>query len=361
VVRALGRAGAQVSVVEQERFATRTPTAFRSRYVSRRDVLPSLGKGDAFMDALARLARDVDVLLPVSTNVALACAARREKLPVRLPIPPLATLRRANDKSSVLAVARKVGVPIPVTFAPEAEDELEDVLARIRLPAVVKLRDDEGTVLEPGQRYAVGRTPDEIRRAFRALHALKPFPLIQEKVVGDGYGVGILAEEGRILAAVAHRRVREYPISGGPSALAVSVRDEKLLGYATAVIRELGWSGVAMVEFKKDNDYRLMEVNPRFWGALPLATAAGVNFPDLLCRRAMGEDIGPPPSYREGVKVRFLPLDLAAAWDALFDPERRSRYLFGFLRDSFDTTIRDGIFDPGDLQASILYLRNRFR
>jgi predicted ATP-grasp superfamily ATP-dependent carboligase len=358
VVRALGRAGAEVAVVEQERFAQKTPASFRSRFVSRHDVIPTLSDDGAFLAALAERAAGYDIVIPVSTNVAMACAGQRERIPARLPIPPIAVLRRANDKSSALAVAKKAGVPIPVTYAPEDEEELEEVVARLRLPAVVKLRDDAGTLLEPGQRYAVGRSPDEVRRAFRALHAIKPFPLIQQQVKGPGYGVGILAEKGRLLASVAHRRLREYPISGGPSTICVSVRDDRLTGYAAAVIRELDWSGVAMVEFKKDDDYRLMEVNPRFWGSMPLATRAGVNFPHLLCRRALGEEIGELPVPEAGVTLRFLPLDAAAAWSALRDPERRWAYSLGFLRDLLDPKVVDGILDSGDLDASLQYLAN---
>ena len=358
VVRALGRAGIQVAVVEQERFALRTPASFRSRFVSRHDVIPTLADDGAFIEALAERSRGFDVLLPVSTNVILACAAQRDLFPARLPIPPLNVLRRANDKSAALAIARKAGVPIPVTYAPEDEEELDEVASQVRLPAVVKLRDDAGTVLEPGERYAIGRSPGELRDAYRRLHALKAFPLIQEKVEGPGYGVGVLAEEGRVLASFSHRRIREYPVTGGPSTICVSVEDPRLAGYAAAVIRGLGWTGVAMVEFKKDDDYRLMEVNPRFWGSLPLATRAGINFPALLCRRAMGEDIGSPPRYDTGVRLRFLPLDAAAACSALRHPERRWSYLLGFARDLLDPGIGDGILDPGDLEASLVYLAN---
>ncbi len=359
VVRALGRAGARVSVVEQERFAARTPAAFLSRFVGRSEVLPSLDAGEGFIEGLARAARDADVLLPVSTNVLVECARHRERLPARLPVPDLATVRRANDKSSALAVARKAGVPIPASFAPESEEELEQILLGLRFPAVVKLRDDEGTTLAPAERYRVARTADELRAAYRTLHRVRRFPVVQEQVLGDGYGVGVLAREGRVLASFCHRRVREYPISGGPSALCESVRDEKLAGYAARVVGELRWTGVAMVEFRKDDDYRMLEVNPRFWGSLPLATAAGVNFPHLLCRMALGEDVGPPPEYSEGVKVRFLPMDMAAAWSALVSPGAREGYVPGFLRDLADPGVRDGILDAVDLRASIAYLLNR--
>ena len=358
VVRALGRAGAEVTVVEQERFAARTPASFLSRHARRHAVIPALGNRPAFLDALAREARDVDVILPISTNVVLACAEGRDRLPARLPVPPVAVVRRANDKSAILAVARKVGVPIPVSFAPESEEELEEVVARVRLPAVVKLRDDEGTVLEPGERYALADTPEGLRRAYRSLHRLRPFPVVQEKVAGDGYGVGVLAKDGRLLASFCHRRVREYPVSGGPSAVCESVRDPKLVDYAARIVGELRWTGVAMVEFKKDDDYRVLEVNPRFWGSLPLATAAGVNFPFLLCRMAMGEEPS-APDYRAGVRVRFLPMDMAAAWSAATRGGGAPGTLSGFFMDLLDPSIRDGIFDVDDLRASLAYWLNR--
>ena len=159
----------------------------------------------------------------------------------------------------------------------------------------------------------------------------------------------MLAQEGRVVASFCHRRLREYPVSGGPSAACESVRDERLTRYASAVIRELGWTGVAMVEFKKDDDYRLLEVNPRFWGSLPLATLAGINFPHLLCRQAMGETVSAAPKYRSGVRLRFLTLDLPAALSA-------PRNFPGFL---CDLLVKDGIFDLRDWAASVAYLWSR--
>jgi len=359
VVRALGRTGVEVAVVEQERFALKTPASFRSRFTSRHDVIPTLGDDGAFIDALVDRSAGYDVLLPVSTNVALKVAAHRDRFKARVPIPPLMTLRRANDKS---AVARH--------RAESRRADSRDLRARRRRGTGRGRR----TGAQAGGREAArrcGHGPGtrstlcdrtQFRGTARRLpptpRAEKRFPLIQEKVEGPGYGVGVLAEEGRVLASFAHRRIREYPVTGGPSTICVSVDDPRLTGYAASVIRELGWTGVAMVEFKKDDDYRLMEVNPRFWGSLPLATRSGVNFPALLCRRAMGEDIGAPPRYDADIRLRFLPLDAAAAWSALRNPEVRWSYSMGFLRDLLDPRIVDGILDPEDLEASLVYLAN---
>lgn len=353
VVRALGRAGIGVTVVEQERFSRPTPPAFVSRFVQKSVILPDLGNG--FVDGVADVAREVDVVLPVSTNVLLALAENRDRFP-RLPVPGIATIRKANDKSSVLATAARVGVPVPRGYAPECDEEIREVADAIGYPAVVKMRDDAGTYLEPGERYRIVENRDELLSA--AAHFADP--VIQERIPGDGFGCGFLAREGELLAAFCHRRRREYPVTGGPSALCESVIEPKLVEYTRRLAREFSWTGVAMAEFKQDadGDFRLLEINPRFWGSLPLAIRAGVNFPESLCKMALGFPIEPIQYYKAGLKVRFLALDVSAALQALRRPGYRKRFLGGFMRDLVDLRISDGVLDRDDWRASVAYVTN---
>ena len=72
----------------------------------------------------------------------------------------------------------------------------------------------------------------------------------------------------------------------------------------------------------------------------------------------MGEEIVAAPRAVEGVLLRFLPLDAAAALSAWRVPERRWSYPLGFLRDLLNLSVSDGIVDPTDLEASLLYLAN---
>ena len=62
----------------------------------------------------------------------------------------------------------------------------------------------------------------------------------------------------------------EKPPSGGVSVFSesVSLEDEMVLS-AEKLLSAVGWTGVAMVEFKrdlKDGRAKLMEINGRFWG-----------------------------------------------------------------------------------------------
>lgn len=84
---------------------------------------------------------------------------------------------------------------------------------------------------------------------------------------------------------------------------------------ARKILDHVNWHGVAMVEFKLDertNKPVLIEVNPRFWGSVYQAIAAGVNFPYLLYEMALYGDVEPVFNYKVGVKTRFLLNDFRA-------------------------------------------------
>jgi predicted ATP-grasp superfamily ATP-dependent carboligase len=116
-----------------------------------------------------------------------------------------------------------------------------------------------------------------------------------------------------------------------------------MVSAARKLLDALQWHGVAMVESKRDardGTPKLMEINGRFWNSLPLADAAGVDFPLLLYRMATEGDVHEQFDYRVGVKCRWLVGDFQhllqvfrgrpAGWTDSF-PTRREA-LLSFLR-----------------------------
>jgi predicted ATP-grasp superfamily ATP-dependent carboligase len=124
----------------------------------------------------------------------------------------------------------------------------------------------------------------------------------------------LLLWDGKVVAAFAHRRIREKPPSGGVSVLRESVAiDRVLLQRSIDLMNVFSWQGAGMVEYKIDaatGQPYLMEINGRFWGSLQLAIDAGVDFPRLLVALATGERPDPVLSYRTGVRSRWLMGDL---------------------------------------------------
>jgi len=152
--------------------------------------------------------------------------------------------------------------------------------------------------------------------------------LIQERVPGSGvaYGVSALFDhDSELCVQHTHRRLHQYPLSGGPSTLRESCRRPDLESASIALLRELDWVGVAMVEWKQDprtQEFVLMEINGRFWGSLELAIRAGADFPVEYVKSAMGIPLASAKISREGVRCRWwIPGDVLR-WIA--DPQREN-------------------------------------
>jgi len=334
-VRSLGREGADISVMSH----IRPSISFLSRYCRERITGPDPEHDPGFASFVRDLTARThyDVLLPISLAAVTQISRIRDDLAphVRVPLAPPASIDIAANKDRTIQFAGSLGVPVPGTFYPEGEDDVVDIGRTITYPAVVK-----GSRSSAYVRYA--NTPDELLRYYRRFR--EDSPVIQEYVRGRGYGFFALYNHGEARAIFMHRRLREYPVTGGPSSLAESIYDEELRSLGSGLLDALNWHGVAMVEFKKDEEtgkFVLMELNPKFWGSLELAIVSGVDFPRLACRMAMEGEIDPVFSYRTGVKFRWLlPLDL---FHAITNPRSIPRFLADFADLSIhsDLDIRD--------------------
>lgn len=321
VVRSLGRMGYEVVAADP---GPDVP-AWGSRYATARLRYPDPtadpdAAADAILDAARRLR--IDLLVPVTDEVALPLVARRELWPadttLALPAPDAAEV--AWDKARTLELARRLGVPAPRTVVATTPDEARVAADELGWPVVLKPA--RSRCYRPGHpivslRVGYANDPAEIDRPL-GRHDWSVPMLVQPWYPGWGEGVELLLRDGHAAAMFQHRRLREVPVTGGASAYRESVAlDPDLVRYACDLLRELAWSGLAMVEFKIGRDGpQLMEINGRVWGSLPLAAAAGVDFPAGLAwahARAGGD---PPPvtdgTYRVGRRAHNL--ELEAVW-----------------------------------------------
>jgi len=108
-----------------------------------------------------------------------------------------------------------------------------------------------------------------------------------------------------VVAAVPRTRAR---VDSGVAIAGRTVHDEELESAAASIARAIGLVGVANVQLRRDRAGRavLLEVNPRFPGALPLTIAAGVDIPSLVADLFLGREIPSKIPFREVASVRFL-------------------------------------------------------
>jgi predicted ATP-grasp superfamily ATP-dependent carboligase len=338
--RSLGKRGIDVSVVSHHPFSV----SFHSRYCSNRIIGPDPEKNTGFGDfILAQVKKETyDVLLPISYAAISQVSLIRDELiqHVRIPIAGKTELDVAADKAKTFRLAGELGMTIPGTWYPENETDLSAIADTASYPLVVKGSIESGNV-------AYVNSSQELTAEYRRIARFSP--IVQEYIPGEGFGFFALYNHGAANAIFMHRRIREYPVSGGPSTCAESIYDEDLKKEGLRILDALGWHGVAMVEFKKDarsGEYVLMEINPKFWGSLELAIASGVDFPWLACRMAIEGSIDPVFTYRTGVRFHWpFPGDL---FHALVIPKTVPQ----ILRESLDPEVRSDI-DPRDIAPTI--------
>lgn len=308
IIRELGRAGVRVIGAS----AHRVPMGGLSRYCERVLRYPDYhDHPSGFVEWIRETAERerIDVLFPIEDDSLSICVERRASwdhaLKSLLPAPD--SLRLAADKWETMQLARSIGLRTPRTYCPASKAAFEELAAGWTGPAVVKPRVSSGS---RGLRFAGDAR--ELEAAYTEVASRYPRPLIQERLPSGGAGVGVfvlLDASQEPLAVFGHRRLREYPITGGPSTLRESYYDAELVDRSVRLLRAMRLVGVAMVEYKTDmrtGEAVLMEVNPRFWGSLQLAVQAGVNFPVLFHRAALGMPFDPVLHFEAGVLCRWL-------------------------------------------------------
>lgn len=372
LIRDLAQAGVEVITCEQDRCRdSRTSPALGalSRYVSRHVWLPG---GTDGLEALLSLCREIGLgrdcrpaLLPAGAATLALIAENRERFEplCGLCVPTAEQLDLLNSKPRLAALAARLGMPLPESMAPG--EDLDRFLDRQGLPCVIKPACGEKLGLTAAARYAVASTREEARAAWERFSRLagEP-PVVQGYLPGRALGCSVLARSGQAMAAICHQRVREYPVSGGPSSCCQCVEREDIRTYAARLTAETGLTGLAMFEFKEDRDGapRLLECNPRVWGTFPLTRVSGSGIPLLWCALAWnaGNPDNPAPlpalTPPRGRRMIFAASDLMAA--AGYARRGSPGRALGALGDLLNPWVRDGLFEWGDMLPALAYFRS---
>ena len=242
------------------------------------------------------------LIVPVTEPTSLLCIRYRTELEdvARVAVlPSEESFTTAIDKGLLAGFCAEHGIPHPTTVsATECEQ------AELSFPVLLKPR-----------RLSGGRgiqRIDSIAELTRHLNTCdKAQHCVQQVFEGVDVGCSVLVNEGKIVAVTVQHSLQRP----GPFAVASEIKFgpcQPVLAVVERLFSVLRWSGVANVDCRYDaatGRAVVLEVNGRYWATLMGSTAAGVNFPDLLCRLSLGQTVT-APAARDG---RFVRLTTACA------------------------------------------------
>jgi ATP-grasp in the biosynthetic pathway with Ter operon len=311
-IRGLGIGGLRVMALGP----TWTSPGLWSRHIAARAVGPSvIASPEELGRRIRRLAADHGplVVYPSREETIDLMLSARDWDGVVLPFAGGDVLQLVRDKSRLEQTAANAGLMTPVSLFEGSAAELANPTTgrTFEWPVVIK----------PAQPVSALKTArlaanaDALRRLLRGVPDGERL-LVQERVRGPLVSIElVLDREGRLVARFQQVTKRTWPTAAGSIALATSVApDEGLVSRTAAMLAELGYWGLAQVDFVDTPDgYTLLDVNPRFYRCLPLAVACGTNLPALWHAVAVGRPVGTPGTYRTGMTYRWLEADFVAA------------------------------------------------
>ena len=298
----------------------------------------------------------------------LALSDHRERLE-RLFVFPFAedaVVRAILDKSVLYRAAAAAGIPFPRTLdTREARDER--VLAEIGVPCILKPAAKRPFYDAFGANLFVAEDAASFAARQRDGEA---FGMLAQEILpatGDDYVTvaAALGRGGRVLGAFVGQRLEIYPAGFGTTCLARAVAEPELEARAVAILRRLGYHGIAEVEFlrdPRDGVFKLLDGNPRPWKWVGLPIAAGVYLPWLSYAEAMGEPAGPVERRDEVLWVSvkdYVPLRASGEAMQAVDPLGKERWL-DLIAGGVGDGVVDAILDPADPEPFYRALQSAF-
>ncbi|SDQ23043.1 carboxylate--amine ligase [Natronobacterium texcoconense] len=326
----------------------------RSTYCDAGRVLPPPDDPDYPTALLETIERDrPDVVLPVGYDSMAAVQTIRESIPgdVALCLPSRDAFRAAADKEETLRRGQRLGLETPMEYSDVVANLEADGRATpdgvLPFPLFLKARWENG-----GVTTAPVDDPGEFWKTYDRIASVAPDGevLVQEYVDGSGstHACGLLCVDGEVALTMTHEELRSVPRHGGSGTHLRLEPDAAVATAARRLLEEVGWHGVALVEFKRRTDGTpvLMEINPKFWASYALASEFGYRFASTLVadRLDLGHElpVGSPEPRGEMV----FPLR-----ELQFAATNRDRET---LRESLSTLLSPGAswdLEPTDLGA----------
>jgi carbamoyl-phosphate synthase large subunit len=238
----------------------------------------------------------IDVIIPnfdaeLFNFIKLADTLKRE-LNIHTFLPTLEEFE-ARHKVNLEEYGKKHGIKVPKSKTIFNAGEISRLRDEFTYPLVIKGKFYDAQIVYSAEQAGI---------AFNKIAAKWGLPIIvQQFVQGQEVNVTAIGDgKGNTIGAVPMRK--QYITDKGKAWSGISIDDPKLISMTRKLLASSKWRGGLELEIIKtdDDEYYLLEINPRFPAWVYLAVGCGQNHPEALVGMALGEDIKPHDSYEVG-------------------------------------------------------------
>ena len=295
LARGFGRSGIPVTVVSDDH-----PLPNFSRYVQRHFDWPGANAAEApgWLVQLAERERMRDwLLIPCGDSEVKLIANHLPLLrsAFRVESCDWERLRHLCDKQLLARSAAAAGIATPRAWRLRGEQDAAAL--DIMFPVVLKpaMRTSRNAFTQAKAWRADGR--DEFIQRYQEAARLVGYEnvVVQELIPGGGeaqFSYAALWHDGKPVTELTARRTRQYPVEFSYTSTFVEVvANDKVKAAATALLAAVAFEGLVEVEFKfdaRDQEFKVLDVNPRAWSWLALCESAGIDIAMMMSCVAAG-------------------------------------------------------------------------
>ena len=211
-----------------------------------------------------------------------------------MPTPKLVEI--CDDKTALLDVAERVGVPYPAWALVGGVAGLKDAAARIGFPCVVKPAVAERRLFD--EKAFILRDAAALEARLRAWPEDDGELLVQHYVEGVRHNLHLVAKEGRLLRCLDTVSLRTQRLNGsGLTVASVSVPTPPAMrDWCARLLEAIGYTGIGCLQFLEDRDRgetAFLELNPRMAAGSGIAPYCGLDLPRHALELALGLPVEP--------------------------------------------------------------------
>jgi carbamoyl-phosphate synthase large subunit len=303
-------------------------------------LLPT-GSSKNYMSSLIRICKKnkVDVVIPNSASEILTISHNLSLLHsnnISATVSVEDSVKKIMTKNETYKILEENKIPVPEFYLVNDKNEFHHALKMLgydKNPVCFKPSDYGSSgggrgfkILRKGNSIddiILKNKPDsaeiDYETALRLFNKHKKLNLlVMEYLPGDEYSVYILANKGNMIFCVPQLRER---LEQSYSFEASVKKNKKIIRICKKIakVMNLDYNSNIQIKLSKNNQPKVVEINPRMGGSIALSAAAGVNLPYLSIKLALGEKLPKHDLIYNTKMIRY--------WKELFVIEKTSKII----------------------------------
>jgi predicted ATP-grasp superfamily ATP-dependent carboligase len=259
-------------------------------------------------------------LIAGSDSSLLAISQRRERIETltKLGLPPSSIVERAMHRELLMEAAEEVGLPSATSIRCADVKEALAAGEKLGFPVALKSVDAAQPAAQTIESAPKGQVVSSAAELAEAATRFDGGMLLQRWVAGEVISFGGVSADRRLLGVAVSRYRRMWPTRSGSVTFSQTISPPAgLLDAVRRLMLVIGWEGIFELELIQSapRTFTPIDLNPRPYGSMALANAAGVPLAAIWCDWLLGRRTAHGQASLRGSETVMAATDVRYRWE----------------------------------------------